>query len=200
MDIAFESATVVEAKEFDVIFRWLRTFISKAKSCAHLVVRRISSFINDFYRPSEAYYEAVKEYVRLGPDLSVNALFRTLIGCAKCQLESQVSRIRYCNATSSNIKLSFILYSFDTQEYGEAYAEALGAMLELRSYLLDVRDVIELQRLVCREAFQNRNCKPALSLLSSLLTMNNELVPSPIQVSGEGTADLRFHFHFHCHR
>lgn len=55
-------------------------------------------------------------------------------------------------------------------------------MLELRPYLLDVQDVIELQHLVCQEAFQNRKCRPALSLLNSLLAMNNELVPSPIQV------------------
>ncbi|EFO28355.1 hypothetical protein LOAG_00132 [Loa loa] len=157
LDIAYESATVVEAEKLSSIFRWLKTFLLKAKSCAHLVVRRISSFINDFCQPSEAYYEAVKEYVQLGPDLSVNALFRTLIRSARCQLHSQ--------------------------EYGKAYAEALSVMLELRPYLLDIRDVIELQHLVCQEAFQNRNCRPALSLLNSLLAMNNELVPSPIQIA-----------------
>lgn len=59
-------------------------------------------------------------------------------------------------------------------------------MLELRPYLLDLQDVIELQHLVCQEAFQNRKCRPALLLLNSLLAMNNELVPSPIQVVTEG--------------
>ncbi|KAL3997870.1 hypothetical protein ACH3XW_12695 [Acanthocheilonema viteae] len=157
LDIASESATIIEAEKRNSIFRWLKTFLLKAKSCAHLAVRRISSFISDFSHPSEAYYEAVKEYVQLGPNLTVNALFRTLIRSAKCQLNSQ--------------------------EYGKAYAEAVGAMLELRPYLLDIQDVIELQHLVCQEAFQNRKCRPALSLLNSLLAMNNELVPSPIQIA-----------------
>ncbi|CAG9532034.1 unnamed protein product [Cercopithifilaria johnstoni] len=157
LDIAYESASIIEPQKKSSIFRWLRTFLLKAKSCAHVAVRRIASFISDFSHPSEAYYEAVKEYVQLGPDLSINALFRTLIRSAKCQLNSQ--------------------------EYGKTYAEALGAMLELRPYLLDVHDVIELQHLVCQEAFQNRKCRPALSLLNSLLAMNNELVPSPIQIA-----------------
>ncbi|VDP13497.1 unnamed protein product [Onchocerca flexuosa] len=126
LDIACESAVIVEVEKKDSIFRWLRTFLFKARSCAHLAVRRISSFISDCYYPSEAYYEA---------------------------------------------------------EYGKAYAEALGAMLELRPYLLDVQDVIELQYIVCQEAFQNRNCRPALSLLNSLLAMNNELVPLPVQIA-----------------
>ncbi|VDK71282.1 unnamed protein product [Onchocerca ochengi] len=138
LDIACESAVIVEIEKKDSIFRWLRTFLLKARSCAHLAVRRISSFISDCCYPSEAYYEAVKEYVQLGPNLS---------------------------------------------EYGKAYAEALGAMLELRSYLLDVQDVIALQYSVCQEVFQKQNCRPALSLLNSLLAMNNELVPSPIQIA-----------------
>ncbi|EJW78090.1 hypothetical protein WUBG_10999 [Wuchereria bancrofti] len=157
LDIACKSAIVVKTEKIDSIFRWLRTFLLKAKSCAHLAARRISSFISDFYHPSEAYYETVKEYVQLGPDLSINILFKTFIRSAKYQLHSQ--------------------------EYGEIYAKALGAMLELRPYLLDVQDVIELQRLVCQEAFENRNCRPVLSLLNSLLAMNNELVPSPIQIA-----------------
>ncbi|VDM09377.1 unnamed protein product [Wuchereria bancrofti] len=157
LDIACKSAIVVKTEKINSIFRWLRTFLLKAKSCAHLAARRISSFISDFYHPSEAYYETVKEYVQLGPDLSINILFKTFIRSAKYQLHSQ--------------------------EYGEIYAKALGAMLELRPYLLDVQDVIELQRLVCQEAFENRNCRPVLSLLNSLLAMNNELVPSPIQIA-----------------
>ncbi|VDK74671.1 unnamed protein product [Litomosoides sigmodontis] len=156
LDIAYQSAVVIEAEK-KAIFQWLKTFLLKAKSFSHIVVRRISSFINDFYHPSEAYYEAVKEYVQLGPDLSVNTLFRNLIRSARCHLNSQ--------------------------EYGKAYAAALGSMLELRPYLLDVQYVIELQHLVCQEAFQNRKCRPALFLLNSLLAMNNELVPSPIQIA-----------------
>ncbi|VIO96719.1 Uncharacterized protein BM_BM12442 [Brugia malayi] len=157
LDIAYKSAIMVKTEKINSIFRWLRTFLLKARSCAHLAARRISSFISDFYHPSEAYYETVKEYVQLGPDLSINILFKTFIRSAKCQLHSQ--------------------------EYGKIYAKALGAMLELRPYLLDVQDVIELQRLVCQEAFENRNCRPVLSLLNSLLAMNNELVPSPVQIA-----------------
>ncbi|KAM3721358.1 Cytidylate kinase [Dirofilaria immitis] len=159
LDVACESATILEVEKKNSIFRWLKTFLLKAKSCAHLAIQRISSFISDCCYPSKAYYEAVKQYVQLGPNLSLNALFRVLIRSARCQLNSQF------------------------QEYGKAYAEALGMMLELRPYLLDVQDIIELQHLICQEAFQNRNCRPALSLLNSLLAMNNELVPSPVQIA-----------------
>lgn len=96
MDIAYQSAVVVEAEK-KTIFQWLKTFLLKAKSFAHIAARRISSFISDFYHPSEAYYEAVKEYVQLGPDLSVNALFRNLIRSARCQLNSQVGMLKYSN-------------------------------------------------------------------------------------------------------
>lgn len=97
LDIACESAVIVEIEKKDSIFRWLRTFLLKARSCAHLAVQRISSFISDCCYPSEAYYEAVKEYVQLGPNLSVNTLFRALIRSARCQLNSQASILRYSN-------------------------------------------------------------------------------------------------------
>lgn len=63
-----------------------------------------------------------------------------------------------------------------------AYAEAVGVMLVQRPYLLCVQDVIQLQHAVCREAYRNPNCRPALSLLNSLLAVNHEFVPTPIQV------------------
>uniref|UniRef100_A0A0R3RQ68 Non-specific serine/threonine protein kinase n=1 Tax=Elaeophora elaphi TaxID=1147741 RepID=A0A0R3RQ68_9BILA len=157
LDVARESAAILEAEQKNSIFRWLRSFLLRTKSCAYLALQRICSFMNDFSYPSEAYYEAVKEYVQLGPSMTINSLFNVLIRSASCKLNSQ--------------------------EYGKAYAEALSAMLELRPYLLSVHDVIDLQRVVCLEAFQNRKCRPALTLLNSLLAMNNELVPSPIQIA-----------------
>ncbi|VDN00827.1 unnamed protein product [Thelazia callipaeda] len=157
LDVACEAVATDDNELKNSVFRWLTTFLNRTKSTAHLAVCKISAFISDFYYPSRAYYETVKEYVRLGPNLSLKSLFERLI--------------------------NDVSYHLHSQEYGKFYAEALGTMLELRPYLLDVRDVIQLQQIVCQEAFQNRDCKPALSLLNSLLSMNHELAPSPIQIA-----------------
>lgn len=157
LDVAREALTVGDV-EIDVsVFKWLETFILRAGSCALIASRRISSLFFDYYRPSEAYYRAVKEFIQLGFGSNANSFFGTLIHSVSEHLQSV--------------------------EYGMAYAEAVGVLLVQRPYLLYVQDVIQLQHAVCREAYRNRNCRPALSLLNSLLAANHEFVPTPIQIA-----------------
>lgn len=68
------------------------------------------------------------------------------------------------------------------QVHAGSFLKAVSTILLFKTYLLKPQDVISLQREVCREVLRNPYNLYYLHLLTTLLGVSHEAVPSPVEV------------------